>query len=312
MKLAFVYAGQGAQRVGMGKDFYENYEIAKEIYDNKNDLDFDIKDMSFNGPEEELRKTEHTQIALVTFAIMVTKLLKSENIEAEMLCGLSLGEYSALYAAGVLSEKDVQNLCYFRGKFMAETAAGEETAMYAILKLGRETIAKACKDSKDLGIVQICNYNCPGQIVIGGSKVAVEKAAELCKERGAKRCIPLKVSGPFHTEYMKSAGVKLEGEFKCVNFENMNTPVVFNATGKELAGNETIEELLVKQVSSAVMMEDSINYMIEKGVDTFIEIGPGSAVSGFIKKIDKSVTVYNIDTAEDYEKVLKVWREKYE
>jgi len=313
MKLAFVYAGQGAQRVGMGQDFYEKYDIAKEVYDNnKNELDFDIKDMSFNGPAEVLTKTEHTQPALVTFAIMLTKLLKSKGIAPDMLCGLSLGEYSALYAAGIFDEQTAQNLCYYRGKSMAEAAAGEETAMHAILKLDRETILSTCEDCKEYGIVQVCNYNCPGQIVIGGSKVAVEKASELCKERGAKRCIPLNVSGPFHTKYMEAAGEKLKGKFAKIKFGNMNVPVVFNAIGKEKSDDETIENLLVKQVSSAVMMEDSIKYMIDNGVDTFVEIGPGSAVTGFIKKIDKSVNMHSIDSVEDYEKFIQIWSEKYE
>lgn len=313
MKLAFVYAGQGAQKVGMGQDFYERYETAKQVYDNtKNDLDFDIKDMSFNGPDEVLTRTEHTQPALVTFAIMLTKLLREEGVNPDMLCGLSLGEYSALYAAGVFDEQTAQNLCYYRGKAMADAAKGEDTAMHAILKLDRETIQKACDDCKDYGIVQVCNYNCPGQIVIGGSKVAVEKASELCKERGAKRCIQLNVSGPFHTKYMEKAGVQLKDKFANTRFGDMLVPVVFNATGKEKTHEESVEDLLVKQVSSSVMMEDSIKYMIDQGVDTFVEIGPGSAVTGFIKKIDKSVNMHSIDSVEDYEKFIKTWREKNE
>lgn len=312
--LGFVYAGQGSQRVGMGQDFYDKYDCYRETIDNATEVvskvtDMDVAEVSFNGPIEQLSQTAYTQPAMVAFAIGVTKLLKEAGIEADYTCGLSLGEYSALYEAGVVDEATIMELIAKRGKYMAEASQGLNVKMAAVLGLDRETVLecceKACEATEGERLVQAANFNCPGQIVISGHSSAVDMASAFLKEAGAKRILPLKVSGPFHTKLMKPAGDKLAQEFKAVDFKDEKTKVVFNCLGREKNQNEKVANLLEKQVQSSVYLEDSIRYMAEAGVDTFVEIGPGKAISKFITKTVDNAKVYSIDTVDDFENIVK-------
>lgn len=303
MKLAFVYAGQGSQKTGMGRDFYERYSDFRTVFDQA-PLDFDLKELCFEGPEERLAQTRYTQPCLAAFAVGVTRLLYNQGIRPQAAAGLSLGEYSALYAAGVLDWETVLNTVALRGKAMEEASAGLECGMTAVLALDREKLQKACDGAAELGVVQICNYNCPGQIVIGGGKAAVDRASELAKELGAKRCMPLKVSGPFHTSLMAPAGNVLQEHFKTVSFQPMEFPIYFNCTGAPLQEGETIPSLLEQQVQSSVRWEDTIRRMEADGIDTVVEVGPGKALCGFFKKTAPAIKTYHIDTAEDFNAVV--------
>ncbi|WP_330372295.1 ACP S-malonyltransferase [Pseudobutyrivibrio sp. MD2005] len=315
--LGIVYAGQGSQRVGMGQDFYEQYESYKDTIDEATKVvakvtDIDLAKLSFEGPMEELSKTQYTQPAMVAFAIGVTKLLKEEGITADYTCGLSLGEYSALYEAGALDEATIMELIAKRGKYMAEASEGLDVKMAAVLGMDRETVMECCDKTngelKGEKIVQAANFNCPGQIVISGDALAVDKASAYLKEAGAKRILPLKVSGPFHTKLMKPAGDKLAKEFSQVDFKEEKSKVIFNCLGREKNQDESVADLLEKQVQSSVYLEDSIKYMKEAGVDTIIEIGPGKAISKFISKTVDDVKVYSIDTVDDFVNTVKELR----
>ena len=314
MKLGIVYAGQGSQKVGMGQDFYEKYDLFKETIDNATDTvkavtDMDVAELSFNGPEEKLSQTKYTQPAMVAFAIGVTKLLHERGIKADYTLGLSLGEYSALYESEAIDEKQVLDLIAKRGLFMTEASEGLEVKMAAVLGAERQTVLDACdRVNSELDgklTVQAANFNCPGQIVISGDAQAVDKASAYLKEAGAKRILPLKVSGPFHTKLMKPAGDKLKEEFKTVDFKQERSKVICNCLGRERNQEETIPALLEKQVQTSVYLEDSIRYMVDEGVDTIIEIGPGKAISKFIAKTVDDVKVYSIDTVEDFEATVK-------
>lgn len=310
MKIGFIYAGQGSQRVGMGKDFYDTYETFKSTMDAVN-IDFDVKQLSFEGPEEQLNQTRYTQPCMVAFAVGVTKVLAENGIKPEMACGLSLGEYSALYAAGVFTAEQVVPIVAYRGQVMEEAAAGRVPKMAAVLNASREQVREACEkahlqlENEAFNVVEAVNFNCPGQIVISGDAQAVDLASEILKEGGVKRVLPVKVSGPFHTSLMKPAGDALKARFEKENFGELAFPVIFNATAKPLAAGETIPALLERQVQSGVYFEDSVLYMKEQGIDTLIEIGPGKALSKFVKRIDGEMACYSIDTVEDLQKVLE-------
>ena len=302
MKLAFVYAGQGSQKVGMGRDFYEQYPAFRAVLDSA-PVDFDLKGLCFEGPEEQLSQTRYTQPCMVAFAIGVTDLLAQAGIRPQAAAGLSLGEYSALYCAGVFDRDTALQTVALRGRAMEEAARGLECGMTAVLGLEREKLQKACDEASSLGLVQICNYNCPGQLVIGGEKAAVDRAGELAKELGAKRCMPLKVSGPFHTGLMKPAGDALAEHFKTISFGEMALPVYFNYKGAPMGEGDAIPALLERQVQSSVYWEDTIRAMEADGIDTIVEIGPGKTLTSFVKKTAPSIQTYNIDTAGDFEKV---------
>lgn len=313
MKIGFMYAGQGSQRVGMGQDFYDESEVFRASLDAaaeslKGELGLDIKELSFNGPLEKLSLTAYTQPAMVAFAVGVTKVLAAEGITPEYALGLSLGEYSALFAAGILSEQDVVRLVAKRGAFMTRAAEGLSVGMAAVLGVERTVIEECCaKAGAETGkVVSAANYNCPGQIVISGDKEGVDRATGLLKEAGAKRIVPLNVSGPFHTALMKPAGDLLAKEMKNYGFGKGSIEVVYNAIGRAKNAGETVQELLEKQVQSPVYLEDSIRFMAQQGVDTFVEIGPGKVLSGFVKKtLGADVRIFNIDTAEDLKTVVE-------
>ena len=282
MKLAFLYAGQGSQKRGMGKDLYETYPAFAAAFD-AGDPGFDLARVCFDDPDEQLSLTQYTQPCMVAFAAGVTAVLRENGIEPKYAAGLSLGEYSALHAAGVFTAMDAVELVAFRGQAMAKASEGRPCAMRAVLNLDREALARCCEEASALGVARICNLNCPGQTVIGGDEAAVGRAAELAMAAGAKRAMPLKVSGPFHTPLMNPAADALAERFESVRFGEMRVPVLFNCLG-DVKGEETIPELLVRQVKSPVFMEDTIRKLAQLGVDTAIEIGPGRALSGFVKR----------------------------
>ena len=308
MKLGFLYAGQGSQHPGMGADLYEAFPAFRAVLDSA-EVDFDLKEVSFRDSQGVQNQTRYTQPCMVAFAAGLTAVLKERGVVPAAAAGLSLGEYSALHAAGVFDAATAVKLVAFRGRAMEEAAAGRESAMMAVLGLDRAPLQAACQQAADLGCVVIANYNCPGQLVIGGEKAAVEKAAALAKEAGARRCLPLKVSGPFHTPLMAPAGEALAERFRTVDFHQPAIPVIFNCLGNVKPENVTIPELLVKQVQSSVFMEDSIRSMAALGMDAFVEIGPGKALSGFVKKTVPEVPVYAVETAADVEALVNAVKE---
>lgn len=298
MKLGFLYAGQGAQHPGMGADLYEAYPAFRAVYDNAK-VDFDLKEVSFTDAAGVLNQTRYTQPCMVAFAAGLTTVLAQQGIRPAVAAGLSLGEYSALHAAGVFDAETAIELVAFRGKAMETAAAGRESAMMAVLNLDRDSLQAVCEEASDAGCVVIANYNCPGQLVIGGDKAAVEKAAALAKEKGARRCMPLKVSGPFHTPLMTPAGEALAKRFETVDFRPMEIPVLFNCLGDVKDDTQTIPELLVRQVQSSVYMEDTIRTLAAMGLDALVEIGPGKVLSGFVKKTVPELPVIAMETAAD-------------
>lgn len=307
-KTAFLFPGQGAQYVGMAKDFYEQVEESKDIFERANKvLDFDVIKMCFNE-NEELNQTEYTQAAMVTACVSILEAVKKKGIKADITAGLSLGEYAALVANDVLSFEDAVTLVRKRGIYMSNEVPNGEGSMAAILGLDVETIERICKEVEEETnmCVQPANYNCPGQIVISGKKEAVLTACDKLKEAGAKRALELKVSGPFHSALLQGAGDKLGNELKNVTVNPMTIPYVCNVKAEIVTDVAQTKELLEKQVYSPVRWQQTMELMIANGVTTFIEIGPGKTLSGFLKKIDKTVTVINIEKIEDLEKLEEI------
>ena len=304
MSIAFLYAGQGSQHPGMGADLYETYPQFRAVLDGA-DLDFDVKEVSFQDCQGVLNETRYTQPCMVAFAVGVTQILADEGIRPDYVAGLSLGEYSALQAAGVFNPQQAISLVAFRGKVMAEAAKDVPCGMTAVLGLDREKLEQACDEASALGVVAIANYNCPGQLVIGGHQAAVDEAARLAKEMGARRCMPLKVSGPFHTPLLKPAGDALAEKFKGETFGEMQVPVLFNCLGREKGENDTIPALLERQVQSSVYMEDTIRRLAELGVDTIVEIGPGKVLSGFVRKTTPDIKTYAVETVADVQALVQ-------
>ena len=289
MKLGFLYAGQGSQHPGMGADLYERFPTFRAVLDSAAArVDFDLKEASFIDAKGVLNQTRYTQPCMVAFAAGMTALLAERGIVPAAAAGLSLGEYSA-----------------FRGKAMEDAAAGRPSAMVAVLGLDRAALQEACDEASARGCVVIANYNCPGQLVLGGEKAAVETAAALAKEKGARRCLPLKVSGPFHTPLMAPAGDALAERFRTVEFREPQIPVIFNCLGAERPDGAAIPELLVRQVQSSVYMEDSLRRMAAMGLDALVEIGPGKALSGFVKKTVPELPVYAVETAAELEQLTE-------
>ncbi|MCI9046057.1 MAG: ACP S-malonyltransferase [Hungatella sp.] len=302
-KVAFIFPGQGAQAVGMGKDFYDNTETARRIFDRASELlGFSMPELCFES-NDRLDITEYTQAAMVTVGIAMMKvLMEKTDIRPYVAAGLSLGEYCALAAAGVMSVDDAITTVRQRGILMQGEVPVGIGAMAAVLAMDAERIEQVIEDISD---VQIANYNCPGQIVISGKKEAVELAAEKLKEAGAKRVIPLNVSGPFHSKMLTGAGEKLGKVLEGVKVSKPEIPYVANVTAEYVTDEGLVKPLLTRQVYSSVRWQQSVETMLKDGVDTFVEIGPGKTLSGFMKKINRNVAVLNIEKLDDLEKVGK-------
>ena len=300
-KIVFLYPGQGAQKAGMGKDFYENSPLAKELYDEASEaLGLDMKALCFEE-NDKLDLTEYTQAALVTTCLAMTRVAKEAGLKADITAGLSLGEYAAIAAAGGMKELDAIRLVRKRGILMQNTVPAGEGAMCAVMAMDAEKIDQVIKDIEG---VSVANYNCPGQIVITGEKAAVETAAAALKEAGAKRTVMLNVSGPFHSPMLLPAGEELRKELGHIEMRPLDIPYVTNVNAKEVTDINEARGLLARQVSSPVRWMQSMEYLIKEGVDTFIEIGPGRTLAGFMKKIDRDVKVINIGTWEDIDKAV--------
>ena len=303
-KTAFLFAGQGAQYLGMARDLYEQYDVVKSTFEEASQvLGYDVRAL-IDQDEEKLNQTRYTQPAILTTSLAIYRLLAEKGIRPAMVAGLSLGEYSALVAAGALDFKTAVALVAKRGAFMEEAAPVGSGKMVAVLNADVALIEEACQTASQLGVVSPANYNTPGQIVIGGDVAAVDKAVELLKEAGVKRLIPLNVSGPFHTALLKPASEQLAQVLAETEFADFQLPLVGN-TEADIMETGRIKELLTRQVMEPVRFYDSIAKMQEAGVTEFIEIGPGKVLSGFMKKIDKSAVVYSVESVETLTALLE-------
>lgn len=297
-KTVYMFPGQGAQYIGMGKEFYDRYEVCRAVFDLASSVtDLDIPALCFEE-NDRLHITEYTQIAMLTVEAAIYMAMEQQNLKPDYAAGLSLGEYGALIVSKALDPADAFRIIRKRGIYMQE-AVPTGGAMAAVLGLDAEAIERACEQTQ--GVVSVANYNCPGQIVITGEQAAVEQAGAACKAAGAKRIMPLKVSGPFHSSMLKPAGEKLAQEFAHVHFRSIETPYVTNVTADLVTDETQIKDLLVKQVSSSVRWQQSVERLIKEGADEFVEIGPGHTLSGFMKKINREVKVCHIEKPEDLE-----------
>ncbi len=310
-KLAFVFPGQGAQTVGMGQALAEAYPVAGAIFDRAGSaLGTDMRSLCFEGPEEDLKKTENTQPAILTVSYAVLEILRQEGISPDMTAGLSLGEYTALVCAGVISFEDAVRTVRQRGRFMQEEVPQGIGAMAAIMGIEDSLVIEACAYGSQFGICEPANFNCPQQLVIAGEAAAVEKGVEKAKELGAKKAVMLPVSAPFHTSMLRGAGEKLESVLAAVPLKAFEIPVISNVHGQAYAGPESVQELLVKQVSNPVRWGACVQQMIDDGVDCFVEVGPGNALSKFIKRVSKDVMILNVEDPESLEKTLEALKKR--
>ncbi|WP_141431218.1 ACP S-malonyltransferase [Bacillus sp. 03113] len=311
-KIAFLFPGQGSQAVGMGQSLAEANNDSKEIFEKANQaLNIDLSKLIFEGPAEELTITYNAQPALLTTSIAVLEYFKQFDIKPDYVAGHSLGEYTALVAAGVFSFEDGVKAVRKRGELMDEAVPNGEGAMAAVLGLDRDTLRSITDEvTEDGHSVQLANLNCPGQIVISGTKQGVEDASEKAKLKGAKRAIPLQVSGPFHSELMKPAAEKFKNVLNEISLQNANIPVIANVTASIMSDAVDIKVKLVEQLYSPVLWEDSVQKMLELGVDTFIEIGPGKVLTGLVKKVNRSVKVYNVSDIETCQAVVEAFKEE--
>ena len=310
MKVAFIFSGQGSQYIGMGKELYNNIPSCQKVYDKANEvLGFDLKELIFNGDKEDLNITENTQPAILTTSVAILQAIKEKGIKADIVAGLSLGEYSALVASEALDFETAVSLVKKRGRFMQEAVPQGVGSMAAVIGLDESKIKKVLKVASEKGIVEIANYNTNNQLVIGGECAAVELATELLKEAGARRVIPLKVSGPFHTSLLNEASIKLENEFKSIEFNDPKIKTITNVTADFINDKTEIKNLLINQVKSSVRWSETIEKMIDEGIDTFIEIGPLKTLSSFVREISKekktTVKIFNVEDLKSLNKTLE-------
>ena len=309
MKIGYIFPGQGTQTIGMGKDIYEKYEEARNIYKIIDEsLNENIEELTYEGSQEDLNQTKNTQITIYAMSMSILEILNKRCIKAEAAAGLSLGEYSALTCAGAISIEEGAKIVRTRGKLMQELAPQGEWAMAAIIGLEDEKVEEAC-NKVDKGFVRAVNYNCPGQVVVSGEKEAVLKAMEIAKEIGARKVIELKTSGPFHTEKLKAASIELKKELEKITFNKCNFPVIKNLDGRAYDENDNMVEILANHVINPVKFRKSIETMLEMGIDTFVEIGPGKTLSGFVKKVCREkgteANIFNIENIETLENAVQ-------
>ena len=308
MKIAFIFPGQGAQSVGMGKDLYEKYEEIRKVYEKATEIaGIDIAKLTFASEEAELFQTKNTQIAILTMSIAILEMLKKYEIEPQYTAGLSLGEYSALYCGGAIDFENVLKIVQKRGELMQNLVPDGEWAMAAILGLEDSTVEEVCKTVTE-GFVIPANYNCPGQVAISGDKIGVQTAMEKLKEAGARRCVELKTAGPFHTIKLQKASEALKEELEKTEIKMPTIEVVKNIDGKPYSANDDMQNILAKHVINPVRFSDSVKYMMANGVDTFVEIGPGKTLTSFVKKVNKDLTCININDVISLEKAIETLR----
>lgn len=312
MKIGYIFPGQGTQTVGMGKDIYEKYEEAREVYKKiEHVLGESIEDLTYNSSQEELNETKNTQITIYAMSMAILEVLKNEGIQPAVAAGLSLGEYTALTCAGVLGLEDGAKIVRTRGRLMQELAPEGDWLMAAVIGLEDDELKKVCEQVKS-GFVRAVNYNCPGQVVVSGERAAVQEAMGLAKEAGARKVVELKTSGPFHTEKLKEASEELEKELSKIEFHEGNIQVIKNFDGKAYEQGDDMVQILANHVINPVKFRKSIETMLEMGVDTFVEVGPGKTLSGFVKKVCKEKEIeaksLNIESVETLENALEILR----
>lgn len=304
MKIGFLFPGQGSQNIGMGKDLYEKYETARKIYNKVQEITgIDITKISFEGPEEILNQTKYTQLAILTESLAILEILKEKNIKAEISAGLSLGEYTALINSGVLSFEEGVKLVQKRGEYMQELLPEGDWQMAAIMGLTEEQVEAVCEKVKS-GFVVPANYNCVGQIAISGEKQAIEEAEIIAKEMGAKKVRVLKTAGPFHTEKLVDSSNALRKELDKVTINTFNTKVIKNLDGEFYKDTDDIRDILAKHIINPVRFSKTLENMLNNGIDTFIEIGPGKTLSGFVKRTptENEIRILNVSDVDSLEK----------